>query len=246
MKILLLLIILLLASCSSVDFNTVDPNDETRVLTATEKSLFDEKETISLTLSKKDGGKLINLSWKGKELLSKPVEENFPNQIQGYMKENTKFIEDNSGLLMLQVTKRGFYQLSRAYSAYYDDEKDEYMIEVIYHIKNHNYKSDLDYQWQSSLNLKEKPKHFKRNGSLTEQDIQKITDIDRNSFASIDLILMDSKKINLTVKASKIENVELTTSSGSQNIELGHGKALKLSPRARVNWKVQYILKEIQ
>ena len=86
--------------------------------------------------------------------------------------------DDNSGLLIVDVRKRNFYQLRRSYNTFFDAEDDQYIIEVFYNVKNYSSEKDLDYQWQSFLELKDKPGHYKINGDWSEKEVQKITDLD--------------------------------------------------------------------
>ena len=91
MKCLLIILVTCLVSCTSVEINVSNPGGSTTVITGVEKSLFDQRETLSLTLSKQNGGQIQNISWQGKKLLNKPVSENFPNEVNDFKKKEPWF-----------------------------------------------------------------------------------------------------------------------------------------------------------
>ena len=174
MKQLLLFLSLLLTSCTSIEFISTNPDDNTTVVTSVEKSLFHEQEKLSLTLSENNGGEIKSISWKGKEILMEPISENFPEEHDDFKKQNALLMDDSSGLLIIDVRKSRAYSFRRSFNVSYNDDTDEYTVEVIYNVKNYSSDKELKYQWESFMKLKEKPEHYLITGDWSSSNLKSI------------------------------------------------------------------------
>ena len=88
MKFVIITLAFVLASCTSVEFKASKPSESTTVITGYEKSLFDEKENLRLTISQLNGGQIQDIAWKGRKLLNAPIVEAFPNPDNDFKKQS--------------------------------------------------------------------------------------------------------------------------------------------------------------
>ncbi|MCH2206913.1 MAG: hypothetical protein MK132_13725 [Lentisphaerales bacterium] len=244
MKQLLLFLSLLLTSCTSIEFISTNPDDNTTVVTSVEKSLFHEQEKLSLTLSENNGGEIKSISWKGKEILMEPISENFPEEHDDFKKQNALLMDDSSGLLIIDVRKSRAYSFRRSFNVSYNDDTDEYTVEVIYNVKNYSSDKELKYQWESFMKLKEKPEHYLITGDWSSSNLKSIAQSDLPLNGNLIVKIPGKDQLTLKIVASKVKDLILNLKNLGQETKIATGKQQALNSKGRISWKVQYIFKE--
>ncbi|MCM8533393.1 MAG: hypothetical protein NE330_19655 [Lentisphaeraceae bacterium] len=221
MKICTLLFCLILTSCTTVTFQTHNPTPNTTVITGTKESLFKDCEKLSLEVSKNKSGRIENFRWQGIELLSLPQVEQFPNTENDFKKNRVILIDDNEGLLIADVRARDSYQFRRSYSLYFDENAEEYVVEVIYNVKNQSSESPLKFNWSNSLKF---TKNFEKSGA--------------ESFHFQDL------KLQLRVYIEGIERKSAFTPQ-TKTLSTMTSKESTIGTKERKSWKVQFRFKDL-
>lgn len=221
MKFYILSLCLFLTSCTNVTFQTHNPNPNSTVITGTQESLFKDCEKLSLEVSKNQSGRIENFRWQGKELLALPQVEKFPNTENDFKKNRVLLIDDNEGLLIADVRSRGAYQFRRSYSLYFDENNEEYVVEVIYNVKNQSSENPLKFNWSNSLKF---AKNFEKSGA--------------ESFHFKDL------KLQLRVYIEGIERKSSFTAQ-TQTLASMTTKESTIGTKERKSWKVQYRFKDL-
>ncbi|MCM8534774.1 MAG: hypothetical protein NE334_02430 [Lentisphaeraceae bacterium] len=221
MKICFLFFCLFVTGCTTVTFQTHNPTPNSTVITGTQESLFKDCEKLSLEVSKNQSGRIENFRWQGKELLSLAQVEQFPNTENDFKKNRVLIIDDNEGLLIADVRARGSYQFRRSYSLYFDENTDEYVVEVIYNVKNQSSETPLNFNWSNSLKFIE---------SLDKNDAESF------HFKGLKLQLRVyiegiSRKSSFDPKTKT-----LSTSTSSEST---------IGTKERKSWKVQFRFKDL-
>jgi hypothetical protein len=221
----------------SVEFKSRTASDGATIITAHENSLFSEIETLSVKVSDVNNGQIENIYWQGDALLDSSIEEAFPSVQEDFKKQRVLFIPAGESLIIADVRKRGIYQFRRSYSMTYDDDNEEYIIEVIYNVKNHSDAKPLKYKWSSALTLKNKASLLK---SVGDWDDSKSA-IAKMGNGVLHLGVDSEKELLMKIAATDIKGISLEMKK--QKFTIANCQDFSLDFKEKMTWKIQYRFK---
>ena len=208
----------LFASCTTVETQVTQGENDSIIMTSTEDSIFSSpKEKLKFVLEPEAGGRIKAIYREGKPVADQFAEE-YPNKEMDFKKLNSRILDDGSGLIIVDSKIRDKYQLRRSYNLFYDKNFKKHIIEVIYNVKNYSSEEALSQQWIQQLSLPPGSDVIIKNQTLTSK----------------------SPNSTFTIEAINIQDLVIT--SENSKVKLGNKGSFKLGTKERLSWKVLYIL----